>query len=318
MLLQEIFPKSKTNFPEIVRKYSVVEFNPGLRMRDRVPMRCSDCDHVFIQRANNIFSQGIISCKCGKFYRKTEEELLSSSKVVCTELGLEFKGITYAAPLTKSEIQFRCNVCDKDSTARYELLAHLGIGCTYCTKKYRPSREEYQSKLNYLFDGAFTLSKELPQKVTSKTVIDIQCLGCNNISSKSIAAVIYNKVSCTCITTYGYDNSKPGYMYLISLCRGDGQETFYKVGITCDTSRRFRELSNTNNLEVTPICIWDYPANGPILEHELLLKNNFSLGRSSEKPFEYGYTESVLKESLPMIMTIQTLQYRGAFGGFST
>lgn len=316
MLLQDIFPKSKTNFPEIVKKYSVIGFKPGLLMRDHVEMVCSDCGHIFIQRANNIFSQGVVSCKCSKSYRKSEEELLVSAQDVCSNLGLEFKGITYTKPLTKSKVNFQCRTCEIDSVSRYDLMAHLGIGCTHCTKKYRASREEYNIKLKSLFGQSFVLVKDLPEKVSTKTIITMQCLQCKRIADKSIAAVIYNKVSCQCLATYGYDNSKPGCMYLISLT--DGINKFHKVGITCDTARRFRELSNTNNLMVDVICVWNYPANGPILEHELFLKSHFGLGRTSEKPFEYGYTESVDEESLPMILTIQNLQYRDTFGGFFT
>lgn len=308
MLLRDIFPKSKTQYPDVVNKYSVVDYTKGLRMRDRVQMVCSDCGQTFIQRANNVFSQGIISCRCSKFYRKTQDELLLSAQEACSLNNLEFKDIIYVRPLTKSKILFECKVCFNKSDCRYETLVHGGVGCTFCTKKYHASRDEYVAKLESIFQNSFTLYGPLPEKVNNKTTVSVQCLNCEEISSKTIAAIIYHKASCQCMATYGYDNSKPGYMYLISLT--DNSNTFYKVGITCNTTRRFRELSNTNNLDVGVLCIWDYPENGPILEHELFLKNHFGMGRSDQKPFEYGYTESVSEQSLPILMAVQNLQYR--------
>lgn len=102
----------------------------------------------------------------------------------------------------------------------------------------------------------------------------------NLVAAKTIAAIIYHKASCHCFANYGYDKTKPGYLYLISLTKDT--ETFYKIGITCDTKRRFRELSNMNKLEINVLCIWEYPANSVILEHESFLKNHFGLGRSEE------------------------------------
>lgn len=314
MLITELFPYSKHN--GFGSHYKITQENlEGIRTRDKISLVCLVCAHEFKQRANSVFL-GVISCKCSKSYRKTEVELTQAVALDCQSKDLKLISITYEKPLTNSIVQYTCNVCDATTSCSYNNMVFNGVGCTTCTRKYRATREEYVDKLKDIFQESFELVDDLPSKVTSKTSITVKCISCGRCTEKSMAAVLYNKASCQCLATYGYDNSKPGFMYLISL--KNDSKVYYKVGVTCDTTRRFRELSYNNNLKVEVLSMWEYPANGPILDHELFLKNHFAMGRSTDKPFEYGYTESVSVESLPMIMTLQNLQYRNIFSGFST
>lgn len=316
MLLEDIFPKSRTKFIEVVRKYSVVNFVPGLRMRDRVEMVCSDCNHVFIQRANNIFSQGIISCKCSKSYRRTKDELLQDTLKTAGVLNLSLVSVDFKKPLCESLIELRCKKCSGSFIKTFENLYYTNSGCIYCSERYQPTAEEYKFKIEDRLGNDFKLISSLGERPSKNSLISVECLSCNKTSSKRIAAVIYNEPSCPHCAGYGYNQGNTGFLYLIKLF--DQQSEYYKIGITGNLKRRFRELSYNNGLSLEVLSTWEYKSGEPILEHENFLKQNFALGRLVDKPFEDGYTEIVHKEHLPMILTVQNLQYRNTRSGFSS
>lgn len=316
MLLRDVFPKSKTKFIDIVDKYTILEDVQGIRMRDFVWMSCKDCGHEFSQRANNIFSQGIISCKCSKSYRKTKEELLDVAVKYCTSKDLVVSGIEYLQPLTESILSLECKICEFKYDTPYGHLIFNKTGCVLCSQKYQPTLEEYDHKIKEAFQGKFKLEIPLIGSPTKNTQIEVRCLSCNKTSNKLIAAVIYHKPSCPFCAVYGYDESTSGFMYLIKLY--NDSDEYYKIGVTCNLERRFRELSSPNGLNIEVINTWKYNSNEPILKHESFIKEHFSLGRTNEKPFEYGYTEVVPKECLPVILAIQNLQYRNMSGGFTS
>lgn len=316
MLLRDAFPKSKTKFMGIVNKYTILDVVDGIRMRDFVWMYCKDCDHEFSQRANNIFSQGTVSCKCSKSYRKTKEELLDVAVKYCTTKDLVITGVEYLKPLTESILSLECKVCNFKYDTPYGHLIFNKTGCILCSQKYRPTLEEYDQKIKEAFQGKFKLEVPLSGVPGNKTQIDVRCLSCDKVSSKSISAVIYRTPACPFCAVYGYDESTPGFMYLIKL--SNNTDEYYKIGVTCSLERRFWELSYYNKMRLEVINTWKYNPNEPILKHESFIKEHFSLGRTSEKPFEHGYTEVVLKENLPTILAIQSLQYRSLRGGFTS
>lgn len=318
MFLKDVFPNSKTKYEHVIAKYYLETVPVGLRMRDSVTMLCIDCKHTFSQNANNIFTKGIISCKCSKSYRKTEEELLTSTINHCHSEGLSFKGIEYIRPLTKSVVSFTCNICQITLNKTYEQMIHNGIGCTVCSKKYRPDTYEYEIKIKQHLGDGFELTEALTDKVCNNSIISVKCLTCDKITKKSVSAVIYHKPSCQCLAAFGFDTSKVGYLYLISL--RDSENIFYKIGITGKLERRFKELSRYNDKKLEVIMTWTYPPNSLILQHEQVLKDYFGLGRLSEeeKPFQDGYTECITEQSLPVVISIQNLQYRSLNSGFAS
>lgn len=308
MFLKELFPNSKVKDHSVVEKYKVIDPPSNLRMRDFVQMFCVDCKHTFRQRANNIFSQGIISCKCSKSYRKTEGELKDILLEYCYDNNLTLDSIEYLRPMGKSCVNLTCDTCRKSTKTTYESIVFQGAGCIHCNKKYKRTKEEHMEEVSAALLGRFNWSAQLPDRPTTKTLVNLTCVDCGKEQTRSISSILYQKSECMCNAAFGYDQKRAGYIYLIKLYNEVSE--FYKVGVTYNLKQRFSQLSKNNNLLVEVISTWYYPPNSPILSHELYLKNNFGIGRVDPKPFSDGYTEIVDGECLPILISLQNLQYR--------
>lgn len=313
MLITELFPNSKQN--GFGGDYKVIQENlEGVRTRDKISLICLVCDHQFKQRANSIFL-GVVSCKCSKSYRKTKEELRTDFEENALLLNCELLAVEFVKPLTSSIGTIICKVCETTRDIPYDRMATKGTSCLKCSGKYRPTTDEYLANIS----NKLPIGSKLafwPNKITNKSSVEVFCSLCNVTSTKTVAAIIYNKSLCACSANWGFDVSKENYLYLIKLLKESRE--YYKVGITCNINRRMREFENTNNCTVQVLSVWGYPKNSKILEHEHLLKDYFAYGRSKDRPFESGYTEAVDFSSLPELIIIQNLQYRAMNNGFST
>lgn len=313
MLITEAFPNSKQN--GFGANYKVTQENvDGVRTRDKISLICLVCGHEFSQRANSIFL-GVVSCKCSKSYRKTKDELKLDFQANAKSLDCELLDIKYLRPLADSIGTIICNLCKTIRDISYSSMASKGTSCVKCSGKYRPTTDEYLHTIrNKLPENTNLIS--WPDKIVKDSVVEVCCSLCNVKSSKTVAAIIYHNSQCSCTANWGFDNSKESCMYLIRLTKNSTD--YYKIGITCNLSRRVREFENKNSCDVAVLSVWKYPANSKITEHEQLLKDYFAHGRSKDKPFESGYTEVVEFSSLPELIIIQNLQYRAINNGFSS
>jgi ribosomal protein L44E len=316
MLLVDAFPKSKIKNADVANKYSVVDFVQGMTTNQYVKMSCSDCHHSFEQRPSRVLCEGIISCKCSKSYRRTPDELVKDAIEFTENTYMKFVSVDYTKPLSNSTLHLKCLKCENHFDKSFQNLYYNNSGCPHCSGKYQPTVDEYFTKIQARLGVQFKLTTELVENTSKNSLIEVECLLCNRSSSKTIAAVIYQKPSCPHCAVYGYDESTPGYMYLIKLFNETSE--YYKIGVTGNLKRRFAELSYHNDLSLEVLNTWEYNSHEPILKHENFLKDNFALGRLVDKPFEHGYTEIVCKEHLPVILTLQNLQYRNMRSGFSS
>jgi ribosomal protein L44E len=311
--LDHYFPKSKGK--EFGAKYLVLDVVEKPQTRHYLNLKCKDCDYEFSQRANSVFL-GVISCKCSKSYRKTKEEFYDQVQTECQQRGIELISLDYFKPLSDSRGTFKCLSCRGIwSTATSSIFT--GTGCVHCVGKYQPTNEEYFDRINNALGNDFELiSIEYKDRINKNSKIAVKCNSCLGVSKKKVAAVTYHDASCPCCADWGFNPNMENTLYLIKL--SNHEKEFYKVGVTCKLSRRMGELSRNNNMTVEVLSHWVYPPFSPILEHESILKAHFSFGRQAGKPFPDGYTEVVDANSIPVLITIQNLQYRGIRDGLSS
>ncbi len=311
--LDYYFPKSKGK--EFGVKYLVLDAVEKPQTRHYLNLKCKDCGYEFSQRANSVFL-GVISCKCSKSYRKTKEEFYEQVHTACQQRGIDVVSLDYFKPLSDSRGTFKCLSCEGVwTTATSSIL--LGTGCVHCVGKYQPTNEEYLDRINESLGADFDLiSVEYADRINKNSNITVKCNTCLGVSKKKVAAVTYHPASCPSCADWGFNPNMENVLYLIKL--SNDHQTYYKIGVTCKLSRRVGELSRNNGMNVDVLSYWTYPPFSSILEHESKLKTYFSLGRQADKPFPDGYTEVVDGSSIPVLINIQNLQYRGIRDGFSS
>lgn len=308
--LDEYFPKSKNN--HLGNKYVVLDDVDKPQTRHYLSLQCLDCGKQFKQRANSIFL-GVISCLCSKSPRKSQEEYKDDVETKCKENGISLIRVVYKTPISVSRGIFKCDCCGGEWETSVASILYNSTGCLHCSKKYKPTLDEYVAKIEQALGVDGNLISH-PEKITVHSRVDIQCNYCSAIYDKSVSKIIYGNSSCMCRANFGFNINMENFLYVLRIEKEGA--VFHKIGITNNITRRVGEIARENNASVSVLCYWTYPALSNIRVHEQILKDMFcdSVRNNPGDIIQSGHTELVNNEAVPVVMAIQSLQRRNRNG----
>lgn len=147
----------------------------------------------------------------------------------------------------KDKIEVICPVHGKFLQSKGHHLS--GFGCSKCSNKYKPSKEEFIEKCREVHGDSYTYENVIYKNKDTK--VEITCPEHGSFW-QSPGSHINGGRGCPSCANYGFDSSSPGILYYLSIDGGIG----YKIGITNRTVKD--RLSARDYERVKVLKTWEY------------------------------------------------------------
>lgn len=307
--LKDYFPgRVKGHFGE---DYLVVKADELNRASLKWELSCNVCNKTFLAAPIDTF-RGNISCACGYRYYKTPElkaerllEILSPREITF-DLSVPIKH-------SHQKIKLDCGVCGFKWETVWTTLVNRQSGCAKCAGKYSYSDEEYIQKIN-LSGGAYKyISKDFDHKIYNKDCVNVQCLKCDLVWSKTVSDAVVGKHGCPACQVNGYNPSQNGYLYILSV-KQNSNLLAYKFGISNYPEKRLKGIVRKSGLEIKMIALFRFE-NGSVAQSlESNIKKSFG-NYLSKQVMPDGYTETISTAELNQLVTFiyQKLEFSSGF-----
>lgn len=279
--------------------YLVVREDDLCRVSVKWELKCVVCDKTFLAAPNDIL-RGCISCACGYRYYKTPE--LKSEKLLEV---LTPKQITFPVniPILHShqKVDLTCQVCNLEWKAGWSILVNKQSGCARCAGRYRHSEKEYIKRINNPQHSYRYVSKDFDHEIYTRDVVNVQCTQCELVWKKLVSDAIVGRFGCPSCQTNGYNQSKIGYFYILSV-KNSRELLAYKFGISNTPDKRLKLISNRSNLDIKTIALFKFEDGQKAHELEALVKKSFGNFLTKETMPD-GYTETISAAELNQLVT---------------
>lgn len=309
--IKEYFPeRSKGYFGE---DYIVVVQDPLRRASLKWTLMCEFCEKTFSAVPLDIF-RGNISCACGYRYYKTTELKVQRLLEVLTP-----KQITFDTDIkilhSHQKIDLKCNICNLEWKAAWTTLVNRQSGCAKCVGRYSYSDEEYIEKINSSGGAYKYVSKDFDHKIFNRDCVNVQCLNCDLIWSKTVSDAVVGKHGCPACQTNGYNPSQNGYFYILSI-KKDSNLLGYKFGISNYPEKRLKGITRKSDLKIKMIALFKFEDGAAAQSLESNIKKSFG-NFLTKKVIPDGYTETICATELNDLITI-IYKRLGAADGLQT
>jgi hypothetical protein len=254
---------------------------------------CNTCGETISPQLGNIQGdQG--ACKyCGGRAQKTEAE--------AREIAFD-NGFTPIVPYPGAGKPWKgtCNTCDKTISPQLGNVQGDQNACKYCAGVAKYTEAEARE---IAFDNGFTPDADVPYPGNQKPWKGT-CNTCGESISPNLANA-RNNGACVACANYGFDSTKPGYLYLMAGI-WDGLP-WLKVGITNnDPADRAKRVGGT----IIDSVLHESGADAKRIEQELLGQLGDLRGTGIPEGGD-GYTESWSAWLMP-VTTLTELRERYA------
>ena len=275
----------------------LVKNSDNLDYNSKTTIICKDCLTETLTYPRVIF-WGTIPCKCGHGYYRTPERRLEGllEKVQGAAFAVDVDNIpTLKTALTK--VPVTCNECGFKWNPVLNSIVCDNTGCQRCSKVERYSEEHYVDKINSI-SGLKFVSK-VGDKLGRQEKVVVQCLDCQNIFSPLVGNLFQGK-GCSVCANYGYNPSKEGYLYILSI-RRNSEVVGYKFGITNNTEERLKKIRRKCIYDIEPVFIFSFPDGRQASDIESLIKKSYGHCFSKEEMSD-GFTETVSKDQIKSLI----------------
>ena len=132
-------------------------------------------------------------------------------------------------------------------------------GCNKCAleitgKEQTKSIVDYIAEANLIHRNKYDYSKAV--YINNKTKLEIVCPLHGSFLQRADRHISTSKSGCPSCATYGFDPSKPGMLYYLSINHGQA----YKIGITNNSVEKRYDNSDLININI--IKVWEYAIGG--------------------------------------------------------
>ncbi|QDP50315.1 MAG: putative endonuclease [Prokaryotic dsDNA virus sp.] len=305
MLLSEYYKESK--YSHNGQNYEILE--EGKNQRSYFKVKCVVCEEISTVTAASILS-GRKPCLCSKKAATTPARKLK--KILDAIEGKPLTLMSMEVSGAFDPLSVKCNLCGKVWESNYNALAYNRISCCAdCGHAEKLTEEVVLNRVLERLDDSVQLVSfryaKLGYSKDSRTFLS--CKKCEYKWDTSVASVLKG-CGCPRCAKYGFQKDIAATLYILSIV-SDGVLIGYKYGITSDLRRRIiqhNKLCRPVGVEFSLYQSWEYEVGQDALNHERVLKDNFTMSFTKES-LPSGFTETILTDELEELLEIQNKQY---------
>lgn len=309
--LRDYFPdRISGHFGE---NYIVLKEDELNRYTVKWSLMCEVCSKSFLATPSDAL-RGNVSCACGYRYYKTPELKAERLLEVLSPKRITFD-ISIPINHAHQKIKLDCGTCGFQWETVWTTLVNRQSGCAKCAGKYSYSDEEYIEKINSSGGAYKYISKDFAHKIHNKACVNVQCLQCNLVWSKTVSDAVVGKHGCPACQVNGYNPSQTGYLYILSVKQSKGLVA-YKFGISNYPEKRLKGITRKSALEIKMIALFKFEDGFKAQRLESEIKKSFG-NFLTKQEMPDGYTETIGTTELNQLVMYIYQKLEASCGSFT-